>query len=158
MASPSLGLPAGPLTPEDLARWPMLGLSEQSPHFPAIAQWFEAGGASYRPVVSCNSLSVIAEMAAAGLGVAMLHRTTYRHLLDSGKLQVLDTEPAAPRIGFVGVHRRNLQSPLVMALMGMAVALSEFSSAPAVAEIAQAQGERLRSPPSSPHPPPVTAR
>ncbi len=128
MASPSLGLPAGPTTPADLARWPMLGLSEQSPHFPAIAQWFEADGASYRPVVSCNSLSVIAEMAAAGLGVAMLHRTSYRHLLDSGKLRVLDTVPAAPRIGFVGVHRRNLHSPLVTALMAMAVALSEFSS------------------------------
>lgn len=132
MASPSLGLPVGPLTPADLAHWPMLGLSVQSPHFPAIASWFEAGGASYRPVVSCNSLSVIAEMAASGLGVAMLHRTSYRHLLESGKLRVLDTVPAAPRIGFVGVHRRNLQSPLVMALMAMAVALSEFSPPPSL--------------------------
>jgi DNA-binding transcriptional LysR family regulator len=130
MASPELDLPTDKtLAPDDLAMWPMVGLSQASPHYPAIAQWFSAGNAEYKPVISCTDMGVAAKLIAAGLGVGLLHRASHRNEVLAGLLTVLDTAPAFPRLEFVAVHHRGNTNALVTAVTLLAAEISEFPQA-----------------------------
>jgi len=131
MAAPALGVPAGPLAPAGLAGWPVLGLSEASHHYPVIQRWFEAGGAQYRPVVSCSNVRVLGELTLAGLGVSLLPLASYRKEIADGQLQLLNTRPRLPPVEFVVLQRRNASDPLVMAVAETAVQCSEFARAQA---------------------------
>jgi len=126
MAPSGFDLPARRLSPEDLAGWPLLGLSDESPHYAAIEQWFSDAGASYRPLIGCNSMAAVAELAAAGMGICLLHRISYSHLVRDGRLRVLDTQPPITPIEFVAVARPGYRDPLVAAALAMAVQFSEF--------------------------------
>jgi DNA-binding transcriptional LysR family regulator len=126
MASPTLALPEKTLTAHELAQWPIVGLSQASPHYPVIAQWFGAGNADYRPLISCNDMAIAAKLFGAGLGIGLLHRTSHRAEVLAGVLTVLDTAPSFPRLEFVAVYPRSGASPLVAAVAMMAAELSEF--------------------------------
>ena len=54
MASPKLRIPGKVLGPEDLRRWPILGLSEDSFHYPVIERWFRDAGTFHRSAASCK--------------------------------------------------------------------------------------------------------
>jgi len=127
MAAPSLRVPARPLTPAELSDWPVLGLSEASHHYPVIEQWFRAGQAQYRPVVSCNNVRVLGDLTLAGLGVSLLPLGSYRKEVAIGLLQVLNTRPRLPPVEFVALRRRHVQDPLVEAVATMATGASEFA-------------------------------
>ncbi|HTK02754.1 MAG TPA: LysR family transcriptional regulator [Bordetella sp.] len=127
MASPELDLPADrTLTPGDLAKWPIVGLSQASPHYPVITQWFSAADVEYTPMISCNDMAVAAKLIAAGLGIGLLHRASHRNEVLAGLLTVLDTSPAFPRLEFVAVHHRGNTSALVSAVALLAAEISEF--------------------------------
>jgi DNA-binding transcriptional LysR family regulator len=127
MASPELELPADrTLTPGDLAKWPIVGLSQASPHYPVIAQWFSAADVEYSPMISCSDMGVAAKLIAAGLGVGLLHRASHRNEVLAGLLTVLDTLPAFPRLEFVAVHHRGNTGALVSAVALLAAEISEF--------------------------------
>ncbi|HEY0295460.1 MAG TPA: LysR family transcriptional regulator [Bordetella sp.] len=126
MASPLLELPETTLAPQDLARWPMVGLSQDSPHYPAIAQWFQASQIEYQPAISCNDMATAAKLIGAGLGVGLLHRASHRAEVLAGLLAVLDTAPPFPRLEFVAVYPRSGASPLALAVAELAMEISEF--------------------------------
>jgi DNA-binding transcriptional LysR family regulator len=126
MASPSLPLPEATLSPQDLARWPVVGLSQDSPHYPAIMQWFQAGQAEYRPAISCNDMATAAKLIASGLGVGLLHRASHRAEVLAGLLTVIDTAPPFPRLEFVAVYPRASANPLALAVAGLASEISDF--------------------------------
>lgn len=127
MAPASLRVPAKALAPADLARWPVLGLSEASHHYPVIEQWFRAGQASYQPVVSCSNVRVLAELTVAGLGVSLLPKGSYQKEVDAGVLRILNTRPRLPPVEFVALHKRNSLDPLVAAVAALASETSEFT-------------------------------
>jgi DNA-binding transcriptional LysR family regulator len=126
MASPTLALPEKTLSAQELARWPIVGLSQASPHYPVIDRWFSAGNAEYRPVISCNDMAIAAKLIAAGQGIGLLHRASHRNEVLAGLLTVLDTAPAFPRLEFVAVYPRSGASPLVSAVAVLAAEISEF--------------------------------
>lgn len=127
MAAPSLRVPSRPLAPAELCDWPVLGLSEASHHYPVIEQWFRAGEAQYRPVVSCNNVRVLGELTLAGLGVSLLPLASYRKEIAAGLLQVLNTRPRLAPVEFVVLRKRNALDPLVAAVAALAAESSEFS-------------------------------
>lgn len=127
MGSPSLiGMPRAGVTPEELARWPIIGLSQDSPHYPAIDQWFRSAGVEYRPAISCNDMAVAARLIGVGLGVGLLHRASHQGALLAGQLAELDITPAFPRLEFVAVYPRNGANPLALAVAQQAVEISDF--------------------------------
>lgn len=124
MASPGLDLPEGALTPRDLQRWPILGFTQDSHHYPVIQRWFDSDGSIYAPVVSTNNMNLIAELTVAGAGVSLLPRRCYDRLVDQGLLRVIKTRPKLPLVEFVAAHKRNAQpQPLVRAIAAMAADL-----------------------------------
>jgi DNA-binding transcriptional LysR family regulator len=127
MAASTLDLPDTPLTPPELARWPVLGLSAQSHHTPVIERWFRDADADYRPVISCNNVRVLAELTLAGLGVSLLPRGSYAAEIEAGTLRVLQTQPKIGPVEFVVVHRGNTTNPLTRAVAALAIEQSDFA-------------------------------
>jgi DNA-binding transcriptional LysR family regulator len=132
MAPASLRLPRRALTPVELAEWPVLGLTEASHHYPVIEQWFRAGQADYRPVLSCSNVRVLADLTVAGLGVSLLPRRSCAREVAAGQLRVIETRPSLPPVEFVAVYKRDVPDPLVPAVAELARATSEFPPADAL--------------------------
>jgi len=128
MAPPSMPIPARRLTPRELARWPVLGLSTLSHHYPVLEQWFRKGDAEYRPVISCSNVHILADLTLAGLGVSLLPQSTYAADVATGRLRLLDTEPEIGPVEFVALHRRSATDPLVSAVARLAMEVSEFGA------------------------------
>lgn len=127
MAAPSLvsPLPKGPLHAGDLTRWPILGLSAASHHYPVIARWFRDAHVAYQPVISCSNVRVLADLTIAGLGASLLPVHAYASDVAAGRLTVIDTEPEPERVEFVALHKPHPADPLTSALTGLASELAE---------------------------------
>lgn len=127
MASPKLRIPGKVLGPADLGRWPILGLSEDSFHYPVIERWFRDAGAFHRSAASCNNMNVIASLTMAGVGVSLLPRTCYRAEVKARRLVVLRTAPAIPRVPFSLIHRVDRPHPLAGQIAALAKQASELA-------------------------------
>lgn len=106
MASSRLDMPSRTLTPQDLLQWPILSLGEGSYHYDTTKEWLAAGGGRRRRVDVCNSMSVIASLTAAGLGISLLPPCCYQAEIASGAFRVLDTAPDMPEVEFSAVYLR----------------------------------------------------
>ena len=105
MAGPSLNAPEHVLGPADLKQWPVLTLSEDSHHYPVVKQWFRDAGVLFKSALACNNMTVLAELTRRGLGVSLLPRHCYRNDIAAGRLVVLKTNPAMPRVAFSLAYR-----------------------------------------------------
>lgn len=127
MASPALGLGGRRLGPRDLAGRPMLALPQQSKLHFTVAQWFEAEGCPFPGTRLCNSTSVVAVLAAAGLGTSYLPRGLLTDpLLADGSLEELNVAPSFPPFGYSAVYDSRKPLPLAPVVAQLAGALSSF--------------------------------
>jgi DNA-binding transcriptional LysR family regulator len=126
MAAPSLELPPGPLGPADIARWPVLALTEESHHYPVLKHWFREAGAAFRAATASNNMNVLATLTMQGLGVSLLPRHCYRAQVEAGRLRVLDTAPALPSVQFSLIYRRDRVPALAQAITDAAQAASDL--------------------------------
>ena len=104
MASPRLEIPKRTLMPQDLSAWPILSLGEESYHYGPAEAWLAADRSRRRHTDVCNSMSVIASLTAAGLGVSLLPPCCYQADIADGRLRVLDTFPEMPEVEFSAVY------------------------------------------------------
>ncbi|MGF6768407.1 DNA-binding transcriptional LysR family regulator [Paraburkholderia sp. GAS199] len=131
MAAPALIPPQSPsqsiapLRAADLTRWPILGLSAASHHYPVIERWFRDASVTYQPVISCSNVRVLADLTIAGLGASLLPVNAYAADIATGRLRVIDTEPKPEQVEFVALHRPHPADPLASALAGLASELAE---------------------------------
>jgi len=127
MTAPKPGLPHGPITPADLESQPVITLGHASTMHGVSLRWFKDHGTQPRSRDICNSLAVVAALTTAGLGVSLLPPIIYKDEIASGKLIVLDAEPALPPIEFWAVYARRPVSPLPAALARFARQVSTFN-------------------------------
>ena len=125
MASPSLNIPDRPLTPTDLAAWPIITLGRESNLHDIIEAWFRHHGARLRRIDVCNSLGVVASLTMAGLGIAMLPPSIYA---GEQRLKILETLPRLEELEFVAAYPRNMESPLIRFIVDMAQTVSTFDA------------------------------
>lgn len=126
MASPSLNIPDRPLTPIDLAAWPIITLGRESNLHDVIEAWFSHHGARPRRIDVCNSLGVVASLTMSGLGIAMLPPSIYA---GEQRLKTLETLPRLEELEFVAAYPRNMESPLIRFIVEMAQTVSTFDAA-----------------------------
>lgn len=94
VASPRLPLPsAQPLRPGDLQSQTILTNPRPSHLWSSIVGWFGEAGLPER-VATCNSLTIIARLAANGFGAALLPTSILQTELRTGALRICRTEPA----------------------------------------------------------------
>ena len=93
MASPSLQLPKGVLTPLELKEFPLISYDgRRSLFFPAIQRrWFAEYGVEVGRLYVCNSLATSISLITEGIAIGVLPLDYCRPLIKAGKLQVINT-------------------------------------------------------------------
>lgn len=126
MASPSLGVPSKIESPKQLEPFPIILLSQQSNLHAILKNWFELASASPRRVDICNSLSTVASLTVAGLGISFLPLDYHRSDIRAGRLKVIRTKPEIDPLNYVAAFRSDRPSSIVGPLSDLAVSLSNF--------------------------------
>ncbi len=83
-------------TPENLVDLPIFTNSSPSGLFTTIQMWFGAHGLKPRRLNTCNPLTVIARLASAGTGAAMIPREMIHLSGEKLSLRVLEADPPIP--------------------------------------------------------------
>jgi len=89
-------LPPGAVTPQSLREQPILTNPAPSHLFATIRSWFATAGVEPQRLNTCNSLTVMARLAAAGFGVTLVPIDVFRAEIAAGDLRVLRSTPAIP--------------------------------------------------------------
>lgn len=126
MTSGSSPAPNGPVTPHELRRWRILSLGEKSYHSETLREWLEAAGSGGAGIDVCNSMSVIASLTAAGLGVSLLPEACYAADIAAGRLRVLKTRPPGPLVEFSAIYPRRHPMFLQELIADLAAEVSTF--------------------------------
>ena len=128
MASPHLGLARTRLTPEDLARVPIITLAPDSNLHDVIESWFHDKKLEPHRVDVCNSLGVVASLTIAGLGVSMLPPGIFDTQVARGELYALDVVPRIEPLRFWAVYPRARDASLEEAVCQMACEVTTFEN------------------------------
>ena len=112
VAAPGFGPVEDCIPLRDMARYPILSQTKGSGLQRLVLDWAVANGLRINRVVQCNSLNVLAGLAASGLGVTFLTASYFKAEIESGRLRVIRTEPSIPPIRYYAVHRVQDLSPL----------------------------------------------
>ncbi len=127
MTSPRLGLPKQVITPADFKAVPIITHGPGSTMHDDILDWFQRDETLYRNGDVCHSLSAMAALTIAGLGVSMLPPIIYQGEVDDGRLIALKPEPDFPRLEFWAVYPKRAVSPLPATVSRFAKQVSTFS-------------------------------
>ncbi|MFM0077020.1 LysR family transcriptional regulator [Paraburkholderia sediminicola] len=105
MASPLIGMPRGIQKVAALAAYPLLMQSPTSAVSKLHEDWLREHGVSTKEALRTNSLPVIGQLTAAGLGISALPLDYFKQDISRGTLQVVKTEPAPPSVDYYVLHR-----------------------------------------------------
>lgn len=128
VAAPGFGPPRDRIPLAEMARYPILSQSQGSGLQRLVLDWAVLHGLQINRVVQCNSLNVLAGLAAAGLGVTFLTAEYFRPEIAAGQLRIIKTDPAIPPIRYYAVHRSNDLSPLAARIAKLARRACDFSA------------------------------
>jgi DNA-binding transcriptional LysR family regulator len=106
VASPTLIPPKGELSARQLATLPILTNPAPSHLYSSVRDWFAAEGEAPERLNTCNSLTVMVKLAAAGFGVSLLPTSMLGVELASGALREVRTRrPVPPHVCFLARRR-----------------------------------------------------
>jgi DNA-binding transcriptional LysR family regulator len=80
------------VAPRDLVPVPIITVSQPSSNHSLVMNWFRGAGCNPENVSSCNSLSMMLRLVAAGHAAAVLSPAIMRADIDAGLIHVLNTE------------------------------------------------------------------
>jgi len=108
------------VTPADLAEFDVLTDPQPSDLMLLVQSWFESAGCHPARISTCNSLSVILRLAAAGAGVALLPIAILPTEPEAGRLRVLRAQPEVARQRFFAAYLIEKAGPGVRAVLATA--------------------------------------
>jgi DNA-binding transcriptional LysR family regulator len=103
-ASPDLGLKP-PIRPGDVRALPIISNPHPSPQHTMIMEWFASAGLTPLRLGFCTSVTVIAELVAAGVAISLLPLPLIQPRLEAGRLRVLAARPAPVPSRLHACHR-----------------------------------------------------
>ncbi len=125
-AARSLKVARKVLAPPDIKDFPIITLSRSSYHYQSIEKWFKSGGVRCRRVIICNSIHTVLLLTQSGLGIGLLPAAAlHDHPVYKG-VGVLDTTPGMSPVEFSAMSVTEHDTPLVHALMSIAMEVSTF--------------------------------
>lgn len=127
VCAPGFGPASERIPLQDMARYPILTQGQGSGLQRLVLDWAAANGLNANQVVQCNSLNVLAGLAAAGLGVTFLTASYFAPEITSGRLRIIATDPPIPPIHYFAVHRANDFSPLGARMAAIAQVCCDFT-------------------------------
>jgi DNA-binding transcriptional LysR family regulator len=109
VASPRL-VPNPNASPHDLVGVPIITVSQPSSNHSLVINWFRSAGCNPENVSSCNSLSMMLRLVAAGHAAAVLSPAIMRADIDAGLIHVLNTDRPITQQGFFVAYQEERQS------------------------------------------------
>ena len=100
LASPSLGLPPGPLTVKDLAKFPIITFPRKTQPYETVRSLFNQPDLPPIRLHASASLATVIHMAIEGLGIAVIPTSIVENELADGRLQLLATDLKIPPLTF----------------------------------------------------------
>ncbi|WP_407165591.1 LysR family transcriptional regulator [Bradyrhizobium sp. ORS 111] len=100
LASPALGLGAGPVARQDLARFPIITFPRKTQPYETVRALFNGPDLPPIRLHASTSLATVIHMANEGLGVAVIPAAIVENELADGRLQLLDTDLKLPPLTF----------------------------------------------------------
>ncbi len=97
VAGKSLDLPSRALTPSDLKAYPIITNPRPSKLYATIQEWFASVGDMPTRLYTCNSLSIMANLASKGFGLSLLPVGLFQGEMKRGALRILQVKPALPK-------------------------------------------------------------
>lgn len=128
VSAPGFGPEADTIPLEEMARFPILSQTQGSGLQKLVLDWAVANGLQINRVVQCNSLNVLAGLAAAGLGVTFLTASYFGPEIARGRLRIIKTEPSIPPLRYYAVHRKGDISPLAERVAAIAQQSCDFTA------------------------------
>lgn len=117
-----------PLTAQDLAAQTLLTQSDRSGLGLILDRWLHKNMvAQAKPPVVTNSLLPLIGLTAAGMGISYMPKDCLNPLIESGKLQVVQTREPGPVVPYVAIFKPQLKSILVSDLCMLAQECCDFS-------------------------------
>ena len=127
MAAPGR-VPAGlVLTAEDLARHPVITMTEGSGLTQAFNVWAGAQGLRMPRIVASNSLMAIIGLTLADVGMSFLPAAFTRLWVERGLLIPLESNPPLPSLPYAFIHREDDRRMLLPVLLDLVTAVAQFS-------------------------------
>lgn len=114
------------LTPADLRKYRILSLGKRSYHDQTMQDWLFIDKGEIPRVDICNSMSIIASLTAAGLGISLLPAQVYRDAIDKGRLKPIPTKPKIPMVEVSAVYPRVPPNTAQRCLAEIAAQVSTF--------------------------------
>lgn len=100
LASPALGLGAGPVARQDLARFPIITFPRKTQPYETVRALFNGPDLPPIRLHASTSLATVIHMANEGLGIAVIPSAIVENELADGRLQLLDTDLKLPPLTF----------------------------------------------------------
>jgi DNA-binding transcriptional LysR family regulator len=119
IAAPSLLAATRRLGPRDLVDVPIVTNPSPSHLFSTVRGWFATAGVTPKRLNTCNSLTIMARLAAGGAGVSLMPPAIVRDELAAGTLHLLRTAPVLPFHHMMIATRRDAPQHLVRAVVGL---------------------------------------
>lgn len=126
IASSSLGIPDGFVSPEIMQRWPFITLNRHSYHYASIQAWMTQNKVRCRRIIVCNSMTVAATLVTAGLGVTLLPLACYRREIEEGTMRVIRTPQSMRPVEVYAMYPMDEYQPLVRLVTELAAGVSDF--------------------------------
>lgn len=128
VSAPGFGPAEDTIPLGEIAKYPILSQARGSGLQKLVLDWAAANGLQINRVVQCNSLNVLASLAAAGLGVTFLTASYFGPEIARGRLRVIRTEPPIPPLRYYAVYREDDISPLSARVAAIAQQSCDFSA------------------------------
>jgi DNA-binding transcriptional LysR family regulator len=116
LAKAGTDLPAK-IRPRDIGHLPILSNPSPSPMYQQTMNWFRAEGLSPRHISVSNSITIIAHLVAAGIGVAILPTRLVEAQIRAGRVVALKSDPAIDDSRMSAAYRTDDWRPTVNALI-----------------------------------------
>lgn len=92
-----------------------------------VKRWLEDNGVAVENSLSSSSLTAIASMTLAGLGISYLPRRISDSLVSSGQLRIIHSEPALPRMPYVMLYKKAKADDFMRFVASLATDTCDFS-------------------------------
>lgn len=116
------------LTPKDLRQYRVFSLGKNSYHNQTMQEWLHTDEGDILRVDTCNSMSIIASLTAAGLGISLLPEQFYQNAIQDGRLKPIMTKPEIPLVEFSAVYPRVPPNTAQKCLSELAARVSTFQA------------------------------
>jgi len=137
LASPALGLRAGRLTREDLAKVPIITFPRKTQPYESVRALFNRPDLPPIRLHASASLATVIHMAIEGLGVAVIPSAIVQNELADGRLHLLDTDLTMAPLTFTASW---LASPDIVAVERVARLAADIARGSVSVDAAMAAG------------------